>query len=57
MFKQLSFERWLKQQKVPLTHGSNHSFQETYENSVSKWETYFSGIIKQERILTLAFLE
>ena len=24
MFKQLSFERWLKQQKVPLVHGSYH---------------------------------
>jgi hypothetical protein len=24
MFNQLSFERWLKQQKVPLTHGSYH---------------------------------
>ena len=23
-FKQLSFERWLKQQKVPLLHGSHH---------------------------------
>lgn len=24
MFKQLSFERWLKRKKVPLTHGSHH---------------------------------
>jgi hypothetical protein len=24
MFRQLSFERWLKQQKVPLLHGSHH---------------------------------
>jgi integrase len=24
MFKQLSFERWLKQEKVPLVHGSHH---------------------------------
>jgi hypothetical protein len=24
MFKQLSFERWLKQRKVPLVHGSYH---------------------------------
>ena len=24
MFKQLSFERWLNQQKVPLLHGSHH---------------------------------
>jgi hypothetical protein len=24
MFKQLSFERWLKQQKIPLTHVNAH---------------------------------
>ena len=44
MFKQLSFGRWLKQQKVPLLHDSHHFVPGDLRKFSNKWGIYCSGI-------------
>ncbi|MGZ7131288.1 MAG: hypothetical protein ACXVIX_09085 [Halobacteriota archaeon] len=44
MFKQLSFERWLKQQKIQLLHCDAHFVPGDLRKFASSRATYCSGI-------------